>query len=300
MSVDVSVVIPAYNAAKTIVRALESIDTQTESPREVIVVDDGSNDETCEIVEGYGKRSTDYSLKLIRQENRGAGWARNTGIQSAISTYIAFLDADDEWLTTKLELSLHHLTTRDYSFVAHNGWIVDGGVQYINDCAARFREGGDSFVALYRKGYIDTCTVIAKREDILLVGGFDHTLSNAQDFELWLALAAAASAEFLVFDDVLSKYHVMPESIMSRTDQRLACCLEIAERYIPELINRPGIGYLHVVYRVLAVHFEALKAFSKKGQYASTVHVLLRFPFNLTKLLKAYLRRSEYSRPDFL
>lgn len=96
MSITVSVVIPAYNAGEYLGRAIDSVLAQTQPAAEIIVVDDGSADNTADVAQGYGER-----IRFIQQENAGASVARNTGIEAAASEWIAFLDADDEWLPQK-------------------------------------------------------------------------------------------------------------------------------------------------------------------------------------------------------
>lgn len=102
---DVSVVIPAYNAADTIVRALMSVAEQTLPPRELLVVDDASSDDTASIIEGLAARMASPPIRLVRlSRNCGPATARNTGWDLATSRYIAFLDADDSWHRQKLEV----------------------------------------------------------------------------------------------------------------------------------------------------------------------------------------------------
>src|SRR5260370_952192 len=98
----VSIVIPLYNKAAYIKRALDSVRAQTFADYEVIVVDDGSTDGGGDLVTGYG----DPRVRLIRQNNAGPGPARNRGIEDAAGPYLTFLDADDEWMPTFLEKSL--------------------------------------------------------------------------------------------------------------------------------------------------------------------------------------------------
>lgn len=100
----ISVVIPAFNAEKHIARTIKSVLEQTLSPNEIIIVDDGSSDNTAQAVRSFGNK-----VILIEQENAGASAARNTGIKAANSEWIAFLDADDEWLPEKLRLQTEHL-----------------------------------------------------------------------------------------------------------------------------------------------------------------------------------------------
>src|SRR5690242_5923438 len=100
----VSIVMPAYNRADTIERAIGSIQQQTVGDWQLIVVDDGSKDETASRVEAL--ITSDPRIKLIRQENQGITGARNTGLMNCTGEYIAFLDSDDEWYPYHLELSL--------------------------------------------------------------------------------------------------------------------------------------------------------------------------------------------------
>ena len=296
----VSVIIPAYQAGATIDRALLSVRAQTVLPAEMIVVDDGSWDDTRSKVAALEQELLPIRMTVANQPNQGAGAARNRGIALAKGAYVAFLDADDEWLPNKLETSLAKISAGPFVFVAHNGWICEDGRDALNDCAKRFRDGTGSFSSLYRKGYIDTCTVLARRDDILRVGGFDEDLPNAQDFDLWLALSALPGAQFLVFDEVLSRYHVIPGSIMSHTERRLKCCLTIAERYMPELKKQPGLALLSVAYRVAAVHMEAASTYIQQGLYLRAGILGLRTILSLCRMSAVYFFRNPEPRPTYL
>src|SRR4051794_5813716 len=103
----VSVVIPTYNYARFIERALVSVLGQTHRPAEVLVIDDGSTDETATVVDRYATR-----VRYLRQENSGVSAARNAGVESSTGDLVAFLDADDEWVPNKLELQVEALTKR--------------------------------------------------------------------------------------------------------------------------------------------------------------------------------------------
>ena len=166
------------------------------------MVDDGSDDNTSAMVEEFKNLVSRVPITLVRQKNQGVGKARNTGVNIAVGNFIAFLDADDEWLPNKVERSLDHMSRGQFSFIAHDGWVVNGRSKTRNSCAKLFETGGGSFQSLYRKGYIDTSTVVARRQAIITVGGFDPGLSNAQDFDLWLALASLPDSSFLVFGEI--------------------------------------------------------------------------------------------------
>lgn len=279
---DVSVIIPAYNVADEMGRALESVARQTVRPGEVVVVDDGSRDGTAEAARAFAGALGGPLLKVVTQENRGAGAARNRAIRESKGAILAFLDADDEWLPEHLERSLAHMEAGGHALVAHNGWIVAAdGTATLNDCARRFREDPDPYVALYRKGFIDTCTVLARREIIEGAGGFDETLPNAQDFEMWLNALRDPETRFLVFDEPLSRYHLRPGSIMSHTERRLRCTQEIAVRYAPVLCRRGGGWLAPLIFRITAVHAEAVASQRARGRPVRAVAAALRLPFNL-------------------
>ena len=103
-SICISAVIPAYNAEKYITRAIDSVLGQTRPVDEIIIVDDGSTDNTAEAIKRYGDK-----IQYIYQENAGVSAARNTGIKAAATDWIAFLDADDEWLPERIQLQVELL-----------------------------------------------------------------------------------------------------------------------------------------------------------------------------------------------
>lgn len=292
---DISVIIPAYKAADTIRRALDSIVIQSIAPGEVIVIDDGSPDQTALVAEIAGTNLHGIAFTVLRQKNGGAGAARNRGIKAAKGSLLAFLDADDEWLPEKLECSLLQINRSGSVLVAHDGWIVSrDGKTILNETARRFAEGPDSFVTLYRKGYIDTCSVLARRDSVIAAGGFDESLPNAQDFELWLAMLHEPHTTFKVFTDPLVRYHINPGSIMSYTDRRLSCCIDIALRYAPLLRNRPGGKLGNLAYRLLAIHYEAIRAHFDAGCNFAALRVLVRFPLHLAAALVSV--RTEWTK----
>ena len=231
---DVSVIVPAYRAADYIDRAVQSVFRQTVYPKELIIVDDGSDDETSEILETYSETDSPIDLKMLHQSNQGAGAARNLALQSATGKYAAFLDSDDEWLPEKLARSIFYVEREDVILVAHNIFIVNGEHQKTNNIALRFQKSSNSlFHGLYRRGFISTSTVVASLSSIHQAGGFDTSLQAGQDFDLWLKMLGSQGSQFFVFDECLAKYHVREESITRHTDNRLSCTIKIAQRHAP-------------------------------------------------------------------
>ena len=129
-SYSVSAVIPAYNAEKYIERAIDSALAQSHLPDEIIVVDDGSDDGTGEVVKKYGE-----SIRYINQENTGASAARNAGVKAAKNEWIAFLDGDDEWLSDNLESQM--------AILRRNKNLVWSTANFIR-CSCNLRLGSSS------------------------------------------------------------------------------------------------------------------------------------------------------------
>ncbi len=278
---DVSVIIPAYRAAGTIARALESVARQTRPPVEVIVVDDGSDDGTFEAATAMEGRLGDVALTIIRQQNQGAGAARNRALEQARCATVAFLDADDAWLPEKLERTLPHLEGTDNVLVAHNFIRLEpDGRETIVDSLSRMGRG-DAFVSLYRRGYIGTTTVIARKDAVTAAGGFDAGLRTAQDFDLWLAMLKAPGTPFVVLPDALARYHVSETGITSHTARRIRCCTEIAVRHFSALKARPGSALMSLWFRIAALHVEAARAYGGRGAELALTATWLLFPVRL-------------------
>ena len=184
----VSVIIPAYNASRTIVRALESVLGQEYEPLEVLIVDDASTDGTGEIV----RRFTDRRVRLIKLDtNRGAAGARNVGIHAAQGEYIAFLDADDIWLPSKLSCQTRvmeqdeqiTLVTSDSLWLSHSGELLRR--DHERDAPA---SGPEAWKMLLAYTFITTPTVLARRRDLVDLGGFSGDLPVGEDQDLWIRL----------------------------------------------------------------------------------------------------------------
>ncbi len=289
---DVSVIIPAYRDEQSIARALKSVADQTLRPRQAIVVDDGSDDDTYGAAMAMRAQMNGVELIIHRQAHGGAGSARNRALGDARGTFVAFLDADDEWLADKLRQSMAKLEGSDRVLVSHNVLIAGRDGDTLVDCAAKW-SGHDAFHILYRKGPISTSTVVARRASVIAAGGFDPALLNAQDFDLWLAVLQSGKDDFFVFDQALTRYHPTEGSVMSHTERRLDCCLKIAARWVPALASHPGSAQLSLAYRVAAVHYEAIRSHAAAGRPAAARWVGARLP---AKLLLMGLR-ALWARP---
>ena len=281
---DVTVIMPAYRAAGTIARALHSIAQQTVRPRAVVVVDDGSDDGT---VEATNIPLGDVALTVITQPHAGAGAARNRALAAATTEYVAFLDADDEWLPEKLAVSLAHLSRGPYTFVAHDMLVESGGSERRADCARHHPAGRDAFSALFRRGYVATSTVVARRDAVTAAGGFDATLLSGQDYELWLRLAATPGVSFVVFPGAYTRYHVTRGSITRNAERRRAAARTIVRRHIGALRGRTG-GLSTAVTRSAIIAFEAASELAAGGRSFAAAGALLGFVPDAIGTVAAY------------
>ncbi len=301
MPADVSVIMPAYNAATTVERALASIAAQTLLPTEVIVVDDGSSDDTVARVKAMAGRMNGIRLRLFRQSNQGAGAARNRAVAVAAGRWLAFLDADDQWLPAKLERSLAVSEGGDLVMSSHNLFNLapDGG-ESLNDSRARWlKDPADPYRTLFLRGFISSSTVLVRRDRVVAVGGFDSGLRSAQDYELWLAVLAGAGGRFETFAEPLLRYTLAPEGITSRIDRKVACSLAILRRHMGILKRLPGPVLGPVILRTLIIHYEAVQGHRARGEWAAALGQALRFPLRLVGML-ALLPFATGGRPDFL
>ena len=279
---DISVIIPAYCAEKFIHRAVDSVLSQTILPNEIIIVDDGSTDNTLEIIESYSSQSRNVEVIVLSQENKGPGAARNLGLQRASSKYIAFLDSDDEWLPSKLEKSIPFLDEHKYDLVGHNVIMVEGKNERENNIAARYQQAADSlFFGLYCKGFIGTSTVVVSLSAIKQVGLFDENLAAGQDFDLWLKIIGNGNTKLIVFDDYLTKNHIRKSSITRNIGIRLQCTLRIARRHAPKIRMFGGSSLRGLIFRITAVHYEAYRGYLSSSELLMALSVVLKFPYTL-------------------
>jgi glycosyltransferase involved in cell wall biosynthesis len=180
----ISVVVPAFNRANTLPRAISSVFSQTFDEWELIIIDDGSRDETQQLVSGI----RDPRVRYLRHEcNRGPSAARNTGIRAAQGTYIAFLDSDDEWSPEKLALDLHVFNSRDAVGLVYSGVCYrDPRGRVVRDTPSI---QGRVYAQLLAHDFIGCCSRVALRKTVLdLVGSFDERIINEEDWDLWVRI----------------------------------------------------------------------------------------------------------------
>lgn len=194
----ISAVIPAYNSAAFIAEAITSIQIQSYPVYEIIVVDDGSNDDTLAVVQGLSG-----NILYYKQVNRGPAAARNLGIKMASGQWIAFLDADDQWMPDKIKKQLStlarypelHLIAGDMAEIDESHTVLTPSVLAKHRFLTGYKQDqgrpiANALVKLLAKNFIPTGTVLVRRETLLAVGLFNETIHYGEDLELWAKISA--------------------------------------------------------------------------------------------------------------
>lgn len=221
----VSVIIPAYNSETTIRETIESVLCQTFSDFKIIVIDDGSQDSTAEVV---GKID-DPRIQFFSYENAGVATARNRGIEKATGKYIAFLDADDLWTTDKLASQLQALQKNPEAFVAYS-WT-----DYINESGCFLHSGshvavqGNVYDRLLASNFLENgSNPLIRTEAIATIGNFDEFLPPAEDWDLYLRLAARYKFVAVPRPQILYRVHTgsASDNVLKQEKQ----CLKVIEK----------------------------------------------------------------------
>jgi len=259
----ISVIIPAYNSEKTIQETIESVIKQTFNDWELIVVNDGSQDRTVEIV----SRIKDDRIKLFSHPNAGAPASRNRGFNNSVGQFIAFLDADDLWTTDKLESQLNALQSHPEAAVAYS-WT-----DYIDESGNFLKQGGrvifngNVYSQLLVRNFLENgSNPLIKREAINDIGGFNESLKGGQDWELYLRLGE--KYHFVAVEKPQILYRFSTNSISSNALRQGAECLKVIE----SAFKRAPASILHLkkhslanIYKYLACKTIDSRPTQKKG-----------------------------------
>jgi glycosyltransferase involved in cell wall biosynthesis len=220
-----SIVIPCYNQAHFLDQAIVSAVTQTYSPVEIVVVDDGSTDDTAAVAARHP------SVRCLRQLNRGLPAARNAGWKASTGRYVIFLDADDRLLPHAATIGVAALTARPDAALAaglERRIAADGSPL---PTPRRPRVASEHYTSLVRRCWIVVATAIYRREALVAIGGFDERLGFAEDYDLYLRLAEY----FPIVDHYteVSEYRQHPGTLSRNLERMLAHTLLVLGRHRP-------------------------------------------------------------------
>lgn len=297
-----SIVIPTLNRAHLVTRAIKSVLTQTYQDFEIIVVDDGSIDETEKVIKSCNNKRIKY---IKHKKTKGPGAARNTGIEAAIGYYIAFLDSDDEWLPTKLEKQINLFKKTTF-----NAGLIYCGVAHIDQINRNVKEKwipkyrGYTFKKNLSENFVvsGSSTVIVQRKALEKAGKFDESLTSCEDWDLWIRIAKYYEFDFV--PEILVNCFAHSERISSNFERVVLGLKLFSKNYKKEIDKqRNNIKAQHFFY--LGNHFCYYGDESLAKKYLSQAFCI--YPINpkyFSALIfftffgsKAYSRVSSSTRP---
>ncbi len=266
MAAAVSVVLPTFNRAGTLPRAIDSVLNQTFGDFEIIVVDDGSTDATRAALSRY----TDPRIRTIATVHRGCSAARNTGIAAATGDYIAFQDSDDEWEPRKLATAIASLESDGHrAGVFYSDMLVvlpDGRAEVL--ASPRVTQGAfiDEGTLDYQVRCIGIQSTVVRRECLERVGGFDETLPRLIDLDLLIRLSD--EYPFVRSPEPLVKYYLGPAGISTDRDALVVARRRLLDKYRARLRRRP--------HQLASQYLFLAAAMWDNGQKLPSVGALLR------------------------
>jgi len=278
----VSVIIPTYNRAHLLGRAIQSVLNQTYQDFELIIVDDASSDNTEEVVKSFH----DDRIKYIRHdENKGAGAARNTGIKAARGEYIAFQDDDDKWLPNKLEKQVKVLedSPPEIGVVYTDFQRFDKKSENKPKMVKVMRISGDIHGALLEDNFIGTPTVLVKKQCFEKVGMFDEELPQLEDWELWIRISKYYHFRYIK-EPLVDSYEVAG-GISSNAPAHIVARELILKKHFEDISQNS---------KLLAEHIYGIgtdlchQGETKRGR-SYILQAIKVYPFNIKFLLAAFV-----------
>lgn len=221
----ISVVIPVYNGEKTIQETIESVLNQTFSEFELIVINDGSQDSTLEIVSNI----KDTRLRIFSYSNAGLSASRNRGISQAVGDYISFIDADDLWSQDKLESQFQALQTNSQAAVAYSWTNSINELGEFSRRGSHYTVNGNVYANLLIFNFLENGSNALFRQQVFTkVGKFDESLTAAEDWDMYLRLAA--HYQFIAVPSAQILYRVSENSMSCNVSQLEKESLKVIEK----------------------------------------------------------------------
>lgn len=236
----ISVIIPVYNGEKTIIKTIKSVLNQTLADLELIIINDGSQDSTLEVI----KNLSDFRLKIFSYPNAGQAVSRNRGLSLASGEYISFLDADDLWTADKLEAQLKALQNNPQASIAYS-WTnyIDEQDNFLLS-GTHIIENGNVYEKLLVSNFIENgSNPLIRKQALVEVGGFEAAMTPAEDWDLWLRLAARYSFVGVPSPQIL--YRVSSTSASANLFKMEAACLQVINNACAQISDSVNILKAH-------------------------------------------------------
>ncbi len=277
-----SVIIPTYNASKFIENTLESVRNQNFSDYEIIVINDGSTDNTLELLKNYFYKHSGLNHQIIDQKNKGIGGARNVGIKAARGEFIAFLDADDLWFPSKLEKVKQYIdTSYDADLICHDEYWVTEGKNKIKVRYGPYKTYDD---LLLKENCISTSAVVVRRLKLFEAGLFSENMdfNGVEDYELWLRLSKISKIKYL--HEYLGIYNINSGGITSKIEVHMQNSINVIEYHFKQL-KKDSFYYRYLMNKRRAAIFrsssrEFLKVGNKQLAWKTIITALKLNPFS--------------------
>jgi glycosyltransferase involved in cell wall biosynthesis len=240
--IKIAVIIPCYNAQKTIQTTLESVLQQTFGQFKIYVVNDGSTDDTSIVLSKFQEKYSE-KIDIITQRNQGQARARNRGIQESSEEYIAFIDSDDLWHPEKLEKQFSFLKANNNIGMCYTqGLEIDEQENKIGTIPVNPLYKGDCFQRLILSNNIVASSVMVRRSVLDRVGMFDTSLGACENWDLWLRI----SKEFLIdFLDVpLTYYRIHQNNMSQNSDKMYRNRKKVLEKHLLSSTSKSDLTHL--------------------------------------------------------
>jgi len=304
----VSIIIPTHNRAHFIGEAITSVLEQTFTDFEIIIVDDGSTDNTEEVISHFPDKRVIY----IKQENKGRSYARNVALRLSRGHYIAFLDSDDLYLPTKLRLQVDYLDTNPkIGMIYTSAYCIDDAGNLLKDKYFASVSGQIyNSIAFFRPVTITLPTVMVRREVIDSVGDFDEKMHRFEDTDMWRRISKAT------YIDALSEYtcKLRTHSDNSLISQNPHQIIEAIDYYANKILHedsekgrvrlRYGIGGIYYYYgrgffTISAWQNDAISLLQTSYNYCRIYHFIYIFHKTFQQYMKYYrmIMFSKYNLP---
>jgi len=264
MNPAVSVVLATYNYGRYLAGALDSALGQTLKDLEIIVIDDGSIDETKEVMAPY---LSNPQVRYFGTEHCGQPAAKNIGIRLARAPLVAFLDADDLWLPTKLEKQVALLAANPKLGVVYSRrWLIDEQGRHLYFPQPPLPRG-NVLEAMFRQNFICFSSAVVRRIVFDQVGLFDSTLALAIDYDLWLRVAQRFPFDYV--NEALVKYRTGHASLSRRTEERLKTAAIIMARFLDEHGGRSALDPALIRRARAETYYEIALAIRNRSRWAA-------------------------------
>lgn len=268
----ISVVIPTYESSRFITFTLDCLGEQTYKEFETVIVNDGSGDNTSEVVAKYIASHQNLRIRLFNQENRGIAGARNRGIREAKGRYIAFLDHDDIWYPEKLSKCYAvFMRYPEVDLVCNNELIRDALGRIV-----RRQNYGPYAVDMFRKllfrgNYLSPSAVVVKREALNDVGLFieNPEFSTVEDYDLWIRLSK--NHKFYFIPEVLGEFIMRNTSASSNIEKHYNNFVQMLKKNFSEYKNKRLLDYLLINARIMRIYFILIRYFIKNREFGKCI-----------------------------